>query len=161
VLALVTAAALARTPLDEESPWPRIRTTNGHTVTLHLPQVESWSSNSFQARAAVALKLAGAKKESLGVIWIAAQGSVNRSNRIVTLDRIEVTKARFPETPRDESNALAVLRNVIPSGARTVSLDYLITALGFAQAAARQGPRGLKHAAGDPVGDQPLRAYLD
>jgi hypothetical protein len=144
-LALAAGCAAAQTPIDEESPWPRVRTTNGHTVTLHLPQVESWTSNSFNARAAVGLKLAAAKKEWLGVVWIAAQGSVDRSNRIVTLDRLEITKARFPDAPDNGSNAIAILREVIPSGARTVSLDYLITAVGFARAAARQGPRGLKH----------------
>jgi hypothetical protein len=146
-LALTLAAGFvtAQTPVDEEAPWPRVRTTNGHTVTLHLPQVESWTSNSFQARAAVGLKMAGAKSEWLGVIWLAAHGSVDRSNRIVMLDGLEITKARFPEAPDGGSNALAVLRDVVPSGARTVSLDYLITALGFAQACARQGPRGLKN----------------
>ena len=60
----------AQTPVDEEAPWPRVRTTNGHTVTLHLPQEESWTSNSFNARAAVGLKMAGSKSEWLGVAWI-------------------------------------------------------------------------------------------
>ena len=101
LLALIGRAGLliAQTPLDEESPWPRVRSTNGHTVTLHLPQVETWTSNSFTARAAVEVKPAGAKKELLGVIWIAAHGRVDHSSRMVMLDRMEITKARFPETP--------------------------------------------------------------
>jgi hypothetical protein len=144
-LALAAGFVAAQTPLDEESSWPRVRTTNGHTVTLHLPQVESWTSNSFSARAAVGLKMAGAKSEWVGVVWLAAEGRVDHSNRLVTLDRIEITRARFPESPDGGTNALAIVSDVVPSGARTVSLDYLITALGFAQAAARQGPRGLKH----------------
>src|SRR5262245_20198753 len=91
LLALIGRPGLviAQTPLDEESPWPRVRSTNGHTVTLHLPQVEAWTSNSFTARAAVEVKPAGTKKEWLGVIWIAAHGSVDRSTRMVTLDRME------------------------------------------------------------------------
>ena len=146
-IALARAAGFvaAQTPVDEGAPWPRVRTTNGHTIALHQPQVESWTSNSFNARAAVGLKLAGEKSEWLGVIWLAAHGSVDRTNRIVTLDRLDITRVHFPEAPANGSNALAILRDVIPSGARTVSLDYLITALGFAQAAARQGPQGLKH----------------
>src|SRR3954471_7611079 len=150
-LAVAAALALvlggftaAQMPIDEESPWPRVRTTNGHTVTLYQPQVETWTSNSFTARAAVGLKMAGAKSESLGVVWLAAHGSVDHSNRVVALDSLEITKARFPEAPDGGSNALAIVREVVPAGARTVSLDYLITALGFAQAAARQGPKGLK-----------------
>src|SRR5262245_9689415 len=106
-IALVAAAGLvaAQTPVDEEAPWPRVRTTNGHTVTLHLPQVESWTSNSFNARAAVGLKPAGAKSEWLGVVWIAAHGSVDRTNRIVTLDRLDIIKVHFPEAPDKGSNA--------------------------------------------------------
>ena len=142
---------LAQTPLDEEAPWPRVRSTNGHTVTLHLPQVERWTSNSFRARAAVEVKPAKAKQEWLGVVWFEAHGSVDRSNRLVTLDRFEITKGRFPESPDNGSNALALVREVFPSGARTVSLDYLITALGFVQAAARQGPGGLKHTPPDII----------
>jgi hypothetical protein len=143
-LALAAGFVAGEVPVDEETPWPRVRTTNGHTITLHQPQVESWTSNSFVARAAVGLRMAGSKSEWLGVAWLAAYGTVDRSNRLVTLDRFEITKARFPEAPDGGSNAIAILRDVVPSGARTVSLDYLITALGFIQAAARQGPRGLK-----------------
>src|SRR5215471_1508980 len=48
--------AAAPAAMDEESPWPRVRSTNGNTVTLHLPQVERWTSNSFVARAVVEVK---------------------------------------------------------------------------------------------------------
>ncbi len=135
----------AQTAVDEDSPWPRTFSTNGHKVTLHLPQVERWTSNSFVARAAIEVKPANTKKELFGVAWIEAHGSVDRSNRIVTLDRIEVTKARFPDAPDGGSNAVAIACETLPACARTVSLDYLVTALGFEQAAARKGRQGLKH----------------
>jgi len=112
---------------------------------MHLPQVERWTSNSFQARAVVAVKPASTKKESLGVIWFEAYGRVNHSNRLVTLDNMEITKGRFPDSTDNGSSALALVRQLFPGGARTVSLDYLITALGFAHAEARQGAQGLKH----------------
>ena len=151
MLTLGVDAGRAQTPMDEESPWPRVRSTNGNTVTLYQPQVERWTSNWFKARAAVEVKPAGAKADLLGVVWFEAQGSVDRSNRLVTLDRLEITRGRFPEAPDNGSNALALVREVLPAGARTVSLDYLITALGFVQAAARQGPRGLKHTPPDII----------
>jgi hypothetical protein len=144
-LLLAAPIVAAQTALDEDSPWPRVRSTNGNTVTLSLPQAERWTSNWFLARAVVEVKPAGAKKDSLGVVWFEAHGSVDHSNRIVTLDRLEITKARFPETTDNGSNALAIVREVFPGGARTVSLDYLITALGFAKAAAREGAQGLSH----------------
>src|SRR5262245_22845965 len=129
LFALAPILLAAQTAIDEEAPWPRVRSTNGNTVTLHLPQVERWTSNWFVARAVVEVKPLNAKKESLGVIWFEAHGSVDRTNRLVTLERFEVTKGRFPEATDGGSNALKVVRDVIPSGARTVSLDYLITAL--------------------------------
>jgi hypothetical protein len=151
LLVLGTGFVTAQTPMDELSPWPQIRSTNGYTVTLYLPQVERWTTNWFVARAVVEVKPARATEASAGVVWFEAHGSVDRSNRIVTLDRFDITKARFPDAPDNGSNALAIVRDVIPSGARTVSLDYLITALGFEQAAARQGPHGLNHTPPDIV----------
>src|SRR4051794_34926977 len=94
LLGLATSACAAAA-LDEESPWPRVKSANGNKVTLHLPQVERWTSNWFTARAVVEIKPADAKKDSLGVVWFEAHGTVDRSNRIVTLDRLEVTKGRF------------------------------------------------------------------
>jgi hypothetical protein len=150
-VALTATSLAAPIPVDEDAPWPRVRSTNGHNVTLYLPQVERWTTNWFSARAAVEVKLADAKADLLGVVWFEAHGTVNRSDRSVVLDRLEITKARFPEAPDGGSNALAVVRAVVPSGVRTVSLDYLITALGFVQAAARQGPSGLKHTPPDII----------
>lgn len=146
LLAAITPSMVsAQIAMDESSPWPRVRGTNGNTATIYQPQVETWTSNSFTGRAAVQLKLAGEKSEWFGVVWFAADGSVNRSNRVVNLNHFVLTRAQFPAASDGGSNALAVLREVIPSGARTVSLDYLVTALGFAQAAARQGEHGLQH----------------
>jgi hypothetical protein len=153
VCALLEATALRGTTaaLDEDTPWPRVKTVNGNKVTVHLPQVESWTSNWFKARAAVEVKPADAKKELLGVIWLEARGNVDHTNRVVTLDAIEVTKGRFPDASDNGSNALAIVRSVVPQGVRTVSLDYLVTALGFERAAARRGARGLKHEPPDIV----------
>ncbi len=143
--ALVPAMVRAQTAMDEFSPWPRVRSTNGNSVTIYLPQVESWTSNSFVARSVVEVKPSGAKTALLGVVWLEANGTVDRSNRVVHLDRFEITKANFPDAKDNGSNALAIVRAVVPSGARTVSLDYLITSLGFEQAAARKNTDGLGH----------------
>ena len=137
--------ATAQTPLDETTPWPRERETNGNKVIIHLPQVEHWTSNSFTARAAVEVTPANSKKESLGIVWFDAHGSVDRATRVVTLDRLEISKVRFPDSPNQETNMLALMRSLLPQGVRTVSLDYLMTTLGLARAAARQGPSGLDH----------------
>jgi hypothetical protein len=152
LLLLLTPGLLAaQTAVDEDSPWPRVRSTNGNSVTFYLPQVEHWTTNWFVARSVVEVQPAGAKKELLGVIWFEARGSVDRPNRLVTLDDMEITKANFPEAPDNGSNALAIVRQVFPSGARTVSLDYLITALGFEQAAARQTAQPLNHTPPDII----------
>jgi len=142
---LAAGVVSAQTAVDEESPWPRERSTNGNTVTIYQPQVETWTKNSFTGRAAVELKLAGEKSEWAGVVWFAADGRVDESNRVVNLDHFDITRVQFPEAKDGGSNALAVMREVVPSGARTVSLDYLVTALGFKQAAAREGLHGYNH----------------
>ena len=145
MLLLAPGFLAAQTAIDEDAPWPRVRSTNGNTVTLYLPQVERWTTNWFVARAVVEVKPAQAKKESLGVIWFEAHGSVDRSTRLVTLDRLEITKSSFPDAPDKGSKALALVRELFPGGARTVSLDYLVTALGFEQAAARPATQPLNN----------------
>jgi hypothetical protein len=145
MLLLTSGALVAQTALDEYAPWPRVRSTNGYTVTIYLPQVESWTSNSFVAQSVVEVKPPNKKNELLGVVWLEAQGSVDRPNRLVHLDRFEITRANFPDASDGGSNALAVVREVVPAGARTVSFDYLITALGFEQAAARKQTADLNH----------------
>ncbi len=142
---------LAQQAIDEESPWPRVRSTNGSTVTLYLPAVENWTSNSFSARAVVEVKPAKAKKTFLGVVWFDAHGTVDRANRLVNLDRLEITKGNFPDAPNNGSNALALVRELFPGGARTMSFDYLITALGFEQAAARQNAQEFNHTPPDII----------
>src|SRR5262252_6609416 len=82
--------------LDQDSPWPRKRSVDGGTVTLHLPQVERWTSNWFSARAVVEVKSPKEKGDLMGVVWFEAHGTVDHSNRVVTLDRMEITKANFP-----------------------------------------------------------------
>jgi hypothetical protein len=151
LLVLAPGFLTAQTALDEDSPWPRVRSTNGNAVTIYLPQVDSWTSNSFLAHSVVEVKPAKAKKELLGVVWLEAHGTVDRSNRVVRLDRFDITKGSFPDASDAGSNALAVVREVIPSGARVVSLDYLITALGFEQAAARQNVQGFSHTPPDII----------
>lgn len=128
----------AQMAMDETSPWPRTRSTNGNSVTIFQPQVESWTSNSFKARAVIEFKPAGAKDDAFGVAWFSANGRVDRDARLVTLDNLEITKVHFPEAPQLGAKALETLKQVFPAGVRTVSLDYLITALGFKEAEARQ-----------------------
>jgi hypothetical protein len=142
---------LAKQAVDEEAPWPRVRSTNGNTVTLYLPEVESWTSNSFRARSVVEVKPAKSKKTTLGVVWFDAHGTVDRTSRIVNLDSLEITRGNFPDAPNNGSNALAIVRQLFPGGARTVSLDYLITALGFEQAAARQNAQEYNHTPPDII----------
>jgi hypothetical protein len=60
-------------------------------------------------------------------------------------------RGRFQDAADKGSNALAIVRELFPAGARTVSLDYLVTTLGFAQAAARQGAKGLQHTPPDII----------
>jgi len=151
LLLLASARLVAQPAINEDAPWPRVCSTNGNKVTLYLPEVESWTSNSFSARAVVEVKPANTKKTYLGVVWFDAHGTVDRSTRLVTLDRLEITRGNFPDAP-DATGALnsgdkllALVRELFPGGARTMSFDYLITALGFTQAAAQQNAQPLNH----------------
>ncbi len=106
-------------------PWPRVYVQAGTTNTLFQPQINSWDGYFLNARAAVAIQAAGASEPLFGVIDLSARTFVDKVQRTVVLDDILINSAKFPSAPDMEAAYLSQLRQVIPLGARTISLDRL------------------------------------
>ncbi len=96
------AVAQSRSPESGEScsgrghPWPRVVTSQGATLSIYQPQIDTWSGNVLKAYAAVKVKTAGKKDTDYGVIWFTANTEVDKVNRVVTLDNFDITKQSFP-----------------------------------------------------------------
>jgi hypothetical protein len=114
--------------------WPRQIQSDGNTITVYQPQVESWDGNVLKERAAVSVSTAASPTPTFGVIWFTARTDVDKTTRMVTLHDIDLTRASFPTAKDQESTYLTALRNAVPQGASTIALDRLEANLQVTQA---------------------------
>ncbi len=122
-------APTANLPPD---PWPRQVQVGDQTLTIYQPQVEGWSGNQLSLRAAVALKPAGQNEEAFGVIWAKAQTGVDRVQRQVVLEGLQVVKAEFPTLPAEAASLSKAVAQQFGQAIRIVPLDRLEASLAAA-----------------------------
>ena len=90
--ALVVGGPLARhvvtqTPAastdSADAGWPRQLLGGTTTFSIYQPQVDSWSGNRLQVRAAVAVRDSGDAQPEFGVVWLSARTDVDKLTRLV------------------------------------------------------------------------------
>ena len=129
-LAGFAAAPPARTPSPPtDGGWPRQFSSGDTALTVYQPQLDSWDGRRLQAHAAVSVRPQGATDSTFGVIWISARTGVDKENRLVDLEDIELPKASFPSAPGSESAYLDMFRRELPKRSRTIALDRLEASL--------------------------------
>jgi len=139
----------AATPAGKELAWPREFEDNGTKVDIYQPQIEKWEGADFETRAAVAITPVGSKTPLYGVFWMKARAEVDKAARIVTLNDIEVTQAKFPSVPEVQDEYLAIIRKHVPTVSKTVALDHVEAAYAMSEA--------VKKASTVPVKNDPPR----
>ncbi len=112
-----------------ESAWPRTITSGSDKFMVYQPQVDKWEGNSIDLYAAVELKTGKDGAPTYGVIWFKARTEVDKVNRLVTLDNVELTKVKFPAAPAKEPVLTALMQQKLPGATKTISLDRLEAAL--------------------------------
>jgi hypothetical protein len=121
--------------------WPRVRQEVGATYTIYQPQIEAWDGNLMTARAAVSVQ-EGKNEPIYGVITLRTQASVDRDERMVHLDKIEVTGSHFPTL--DQINPyLDVFTDLLPTTVPALSLDRIESSLAAASSNAK--PKTLRN----------------
>jgi len=124
------APPAARTPSPPtDRGWPRQFSSGDTALTFYQPQLDSWDGRRLQAHAAVSVRPQGATDSTFGVIWISARTGVDKENRLVDLEDIELPKASFPSAPGSESGYLDMFRRELPKRSRTIALDRLEASL--------------------------------
>jgi hypothetical protein len=109
-------------------PWPRAITTPGVTIQVYQPQLNHWTGNTLDAYAAVAIQSEGSHDKAYGVIWFTARTEVDKVNRLVKLDKLKLTKWKFPSLGNDISKYAQTFKAGVPS-IQTIPLDLLETSL--------------------------------
>lgn len=115
--------------------WPlQLQAGNG-TVTIYQPQPESYTNGTVTARAAVAWQERGGDPV-YGAIWVNGFLEVDRSTRMGTLTRMEVTDVRSPAVT--DSTRIARFKQVlgaeVPKHVQPISIDRLVASLDAGEA---------------------------
>jgi hypothetical protein len=117
-------------PIHAEDTWPReIDTPNG-TIVIYQPQLERFSGDHLEARAAMAVTPKKTKTPVFGAAWFNCRVSTDRDTRMVILKEIEVESIRFPEVEQSDLDQLTgILESEIPKWTITFSLDRILADL--------------------------------
>jgi hypothetical protein len=121
--------AIVKKAQASEASWPRTMTSGSDTFLIYQPQVEKWEANRIYLYSAVELKTGKDAAAKYGVVWFNARTEVDKINRLVTLDQMQLTKVTFPAATEKEAALTALLQKKLPSATKTISLDRLQAAL--------------------------------
>ena len=105
-----SAAPAAKLPAD---PWPRDVSLSNAAVLVYQPQVNNWTDNQIDFRSAVAIKPAGAKDETFGVVFATARTQVDKVMRTVVFENLKITKSDFPTLPNRGAAYAAELQTAV------------------------------------------------
>jgi hypothetical protein len=127
-LLLVALIGFVQAAQPQEMDWPQeIVAENGAVVVIYQPQVETFSGNTLEARAAVSVKMPAAPDVPVfGAIWIKTKLDTNRDTRNALLRDIEVSDVRFADANDDQKDALA---DLIESGLENTTLNMTVDEL--------------------------------
>jgi hypothetical protein len=137
VFAMLCAAAVAQAQADPASrlppdPWPRVVDLTNGQVLVYQPQVNKWTDNQLEFRAALAIKPTDAKEETFGVIFASARTQVDKVLRTVTFENMRISKIDFPTLPDHGATYISELQTEFAKSIRTIALDRLEASLALA-----------------------------
>jgi hypothetical protein len=110
-------------------PWPRQVNLASGTVLVYQPQVNQWTGNQIDFRAALAIQTKGSKTENFGVLFATARTQVDKISRTVVFENLKITKSDFPALPDKGASLAAELQTAVASDVRTIALDRLQSSL--------------------------------
>jgi hypothetical protein len=121
--------AIVKKTQASEASWPRTMTSGSDSFLIYQPQVEKWEANRIYLYSAAELKTGKHSAAKYGVVWFNARTEVDKINRLVTLDQMQLTKVKFPAATDKEAALTALLQKKLPGATKTISLDRLQAAL--------------------------------
>ncbi len=101
-------------------------------MLVYQPQVNKWDGNQIDFRAALAIKVTGAKDETFGVIFATARTQVDKVARTVVFENMKISKIDFPTLPNRGAAYVPELQKEFARKIRTISLDRLQSSLALA-----------------------------
>ena len=132
VMLLSGLIGLSSVALAQEISWPQELTgDNGGVVIIYQPQVEVFTGNSLEARAAVSVKSAATGDTPVfGAVWMVAKVDTNRDTRIAVIRDIEINDVRIADASNEQIEALGeFIENSLAGSSLEMSVDQLLSDL--------------------------------
>ena len=127
---VILAGGLSNPLRAEEPRWPREIQAPHARIVIYQPQIEEFRGDKLTARAAVAVTVEGKDEPVFGAVWFAATVRTDRDTRMVILEHLEVSDARFPNASWENLDKLVtILKAELSKQAQPISLDRMLTAL--------------------------------
>jgi hypothetical protein len=125
LLLAVTAVAMA-----EDGGWPREIPTDKGKLLMYQPQIDLFSGNIVEGRAAMAFTAKGAKEPVFGSFWFKAMLNTDFDTRTAQLVSIQVPKVKFADASEEQQKTVsAFLEREIPKLDIPISIDRLSAAM--------------------------------
>ncbi len=112
--------------------WPQeLSVEGGAVVLIYQPQVENFSGNNIEARAAVSVKTPSSGDVPVfGAIWLEARIDTDRDTRTAIIRDIDVGEVRFADASELDQQVLAkLIEKQIEGSSFTISVDQLLADL--------------------------------
>jgi hypothetical protein len=112
--------------------WPQeITADDGAVVTLYQPQVEVFTGNDLEARAAISVTSQETGNIPVfGAVWIRANLDIDRDTRTAVIRDVQITDLRFADASDDQRETLAAFIESRVNGAQmSISVDQLLADL--------------------------------
>ena len=128
-LLLVQIVVFAQSDTEGLS-WPREIESLTNTITIYQPQIESFKNDILEGRMAISIKPKD-KEMLFCAAWFSAKMDTDLDSRIVSLDKLSITKVHFPDI--DDSSKIDQLTTIVEEETKTwdieMSLDRLVASL--------------------------------
>jgi len=131
---------------SQEIDWPQELSGDGDIVVLiYQPQVEVFTGNHLEARAAVSVKAPSVGNVPVfGAIWINAKLDTDRDTRTSVIRDIEISDVRIADASNEQKEALVdFIETTVAGSTLTISVDQLLADLDAAGTGAAEAD--LKH----------------
>jgi hypothetical protein len=111
--------------------WPKAIVSNGYTIKIYQPTVESYSGNTVKARGAFSILSPGKEDPIFGALWLNATLQTNRDNRTAILEKVKIDEIKFAgdSNASNVARLKALLEREIPKWDMVISLSQLEASL--------------------------------
>ena len=109
--------------------FPREIVADGGTITLHVPQVDSWTDfATVEGRFAIEVTPEGETQSVMGVAEFTADTEANLEERVVAVDNTTITVTSFPvEDDKRRERLDRLVRGVVQKRTQYVPLDVMLS----------------------------------